>query len=131
MLLAMTGFFAGLWTLLIVYWHRSERTPVMVLFVGFYLAIHLFMAGGMLFYHTQLVIANLTTNEHLNANRYDYLWEQQPGNNSRRYRNPWFRGWMANIMDRFNPSEASYMLPEQQERLLKSSRRSSQDGDVV
>jgi DHHC palmitoyltransferase len=159
-LLTMTIYFGGFWYMLLVFISRhrqaaaaaadaaaaaaistgisshsnsSSSMPWMTLGLGIYLGLHIFISGGMLVYHTQLVMANLTTNEHLNMARYDYLWTssssptasgtgQQP-QQQRRYKNPWFKGWWGNFMDRFNPSEASYMLPEQHEGLLPLQQR--------
>jgi palmitoyltransferase ZDHHC13/17 len=136
-LLTMTLYFSGFWYLLIVYISRHRAAaagaagtasdmPWMTIVLGIYLGLHVLLSGGMLLYHTQLVMANLTTNEHLNMARYDYLWvgpatpasATTTGQAQRRYKNPWFKGWWGNLMDRFHPSEASYMLPEQHEGLL-------------
>jgi hypothetical protein len=120
----MTLGMLGFWTGLILYVRRSPTTPWSVLLWGVYLGAHVLMSGGMLVYHTQLMMVNLTTNEHVNVGRYDYFWETLPDNNNnnnnttprRRYRNPWARGshW-GNILERFQPGDHSFMLPKTEE----------------
>lgn len=86
-----------------------SRQPKMqwgLLWGGLYIGLFLFPSAGMCIYHTQLMLLNLTTNEHQNMRRYHYL------NEGGRYNNPFSRGYWNNIMDRFSPSEASYTLPE-------------------
>jgi ankyrin repeat protein len=163
-LLTMTVYYAGFWFGLALYVKRSVTTPWWVMLWGIYLGSHSIMSAGMLAYHTQLVMVNLTTNEHVNVGRYDYFWEKtsssaststtiQNGsadssnhsnhnhgsssssnnnnnnNSGRRYRNPWSRGshW-RNMLDRFHPSDHSYMLPEEQEHvsLLNNNKNQQQ-----
>ena len=119
-LLCMTWYFINHIILLFIYCSRAKDLSFLTIGMGIYLAIHVFMAGGMFIYHTQLTAVNLTTNEHINVNRYDYLWTSGNGS-AKRFHNPWNRGILANFADRLNPSHASYMLPESQERLLSSS----------
>jgi hypothetical protein len=73
-----------------------------------------FPVAGMAVYHTQLAVANLSTNEHINVKRYKYLWTT--GKN-RKYRNPWFKGYWGNLMDRLAPSDACYMVAAEHEPL--------------
>jgi hypothetical protein len=75
------------------------------------ISLCLFPVAGMAVYHTQLAMVNLTTNEHINVKRYRYLW-QSPHN--RKYKNPWFKGSWGNMMDRLFPSDACYMIAEDQ-----------------
>ena len=59
-----------------------------------------------------------STNEHVNIRKYKYFF---PNVNGRRaYKNPWFKGWLGNMMDRFNPSEKVYTIPEDFQSLLQS-----------
>jgi hypothetical protein len=138
-LLTMTLYFIGFWISLALFVSRSAATPWFILVVGVYLGLHMLMSGGMLIYHTQLIMVNLTTNEHVNVGKYEYFWETRTNSDTgstiassngngnaaavprRRYRNPWMRGshW-RNILDRFNPSDRSYMLPEEHASLLKN-----------
>jgi hypothetical protein len=130
-LLTMTVGLLGFWMGLILYVRRSPTTPWGVLCWGAYLGVHILMSGGMLVYHTQLMMVNLTTNEHVNVGRYDYFWEtltsnhetnnsNANGNNNttprRRYRNPWDRGTHGrNVLERFQPGDHSFMLPKTDE----------------
>jgi hypothetical protein len=98
-----------------------SNLSVASLLIGIYFASHILMTGGMLIYHTQLVVTNLTTNEHINLRRYDYLWTKE-SSGQRKYRNPWMRGYWNNVVDRFFPTQASYRLPEQYEGLLSKGK---------
>merc|ERR1719223_1096036 len=70
-----------------------------------WLSLFLLMAGGLTVYHTQLILKNLTTNEHQNQFRYHYLKDSFG-----RYWNPFQRGFFHNFMSRFLPGKDSYML---------------------
>ncbi|KAL7580310.1 hypothetical protein ACA910_004346 [Epithemia clementina (nom. ined.)] len=173
-LLSMTWYFINHIVLLIKYVGRRHAahttttsttwsTPLWIWILGIYLPIHILMTGSLLIYHSQLSMLNLTTNEHVNLSRYDYLWttttttstgassgttatnfsktntddkddldlEQgvapspQPPMLNRKYKNPWYKGVVGNLWDRFHPSHASYLLPEVSERLLSSSSSNS------
>lgn len=113
----MTLFHINMWYLMILYWSRKESVSVITILVGLYLGCHIFMGGGLLIYHTQLVLSNLTTNEHINVPRYEHFWTTDSSGH-RKYRNPWFQGYWNNVLDRFFPTQASYRLPGQQESLL-------------
>lgn len=93
-----------------IYFHRQPKISWGLLAGGIYLGLFLFPSGGMCIYHTQLMLVNLTTNEHQNVMRYKYLFDSQNG----RYRNLFNRGFRNNVLDRFFPSESSYILPEEQ-----------------
>ena len=70
-----------------------------------WLSLFLLMAGGLALYHTQLIMRNLTTNEHQNQFRYHYLKDSFG-----RYWNPFERGFVNNFMSRCLPGKESYML---------------------
>lgn len=89
-----------------IHLNRQPKMQWGLLWGGLYIGLFLFPSAGMCVYHTQLILLNLTTNEHQNMRRYHYL------NEGGRYNNPFSRGYWSNIMDRFSPSEASYTLPE-------------------
>jgi len=64
-LVSMTLYFVSFWSMLVLYTMRYRKenhgsTPVGILVIGVYLGLHLFMSGGMLIYHTQLVSFNNT-----------------------------------------------------------------------
>ena len=99
----------------ILFLHRSPTMPWGLLFWGVFQGMHILPAGGMFLYHTQLSISNLTTNEHMNITRYDYLNETTTASNgqkTRRFRNPWFRSYFRNLLDRLSPTDELYVLPE-------------------
>ena len=53
---------------------------------------------AMITYHTQLVLSNLTTNEHMNMGRYEHFRDANG-----LVRNPWDCGILGNLSDRFLP----------------------------
>ena len=96
---------------------ESHPMPWGFFFLGLEVCMTSMPIGGMLFYHTQLSMTNLSTNEHLNVQKYRYFFPLRNG--QRKYKNPWFKGWMGNIMDRMNPSESSYTISEDYQSLLQ------------
>jgi hypothetical protein len=137
--LSMTLSLAGFWIGLILYVKRSQTTPWSILLVGMFMGVHILMSGGMLLYHTQLMMVNLTTNEHVNVGRYDYFWETlPPSTNSgttaprRKYRNPWARGsYWGNILERFQPGDHSFMLPKTDEEHASLMRNQNSNLEMV
>lgn len=97
----------------------DHSMPWMTLALGVELSLTTIPIVGMCGYHTQLAMVNLTTNEHMNVRKYKYLF---PASNSgtRKYRNPWFKGWIGNFMDRMQPTDRSYMMPEDLEGLIQN-----------
>lgn len=148
-LLTLTWYFVDHIVLFAKYVSRvNYQASWWTLGLGVFLPMHILMSGFLLIYHTQLTMLNLTTNEHVNLQKYDYLWTtttttttssvkptdddieqglpaQQPPVVNRKYKNPWNKGILRNFWDRFNPSHSCYMLPEGKERLLSSSSSSS------
>ena len=120
-LLTMTLYLLDVWFLMFVYWSRVDKVSPLTVLLGVYFGAHILMSGGLLIYHTQLVLVNLTTNEHINVTRYEHFWTKD-SQGQRKYRNPWFQGYWNNVLDRFFPTQASYRLPEQQEGLLTLDR---------
>jgi len=99
----------------ILFIHRSPTIPWFWLLLGIFQGMHLLPTLGMFVYHTQLSMSNLTTNEHMNISRYDYLNEKttdRNGQTTRRFRNPWFKSSFRNLLDRLSPTSELYMLPE-------------------
>ena len=93
--------------------------------LGLEVGVCLLPVGGMWMYHTQLSMVNLSTNEHINVRKYKYLFPHVDGR--RQYRNPWFKGWMGNLMDRMQPSEACYMIPQEHEPLRSTTNAGGDD----
>jgi hypothetical protein len=79
------------------------------------IGLFIFPSGGMCIYHTQLMLVNLTTNEHQNVNRFSYLFNEQG-----QYKNPFFRGFLRNVLNRFSPDESSYTIPMTQQSLAQN-----------
>ena len=101
--------------------YRNERgsIPWLVIVLGGQICALLFPVGGLFLYHTQLTLMNLSTNEHINMRRYKYL---HPVINGRRvYKNPWDKGYLGNIMDRFYPSPACYEIHSDFQSLINKS----------
>lgn len=113
----------------VLFLHRSPTMPWFWLFLGIFQAMHILPCGGMFLYHTQLSIANLTTNEQMNVGRYDYLNEKttnSTGHTTRRFKNPWAKSHFRNLLDRLSPTEEMYMLPE---HYRQHSQRKNDNGD--
>jgi hypothetical protein len=116
MSLALGSFTITLFIYLRRYTKAGHSMPWMTLLMGLEVALTGLPIFGMWVYHTQLTMVNLTTNEHLNVRKYKYLYKIQNG--KKVYKNPWFKGWWGNAMDRFSPSERCYMIPKDQQELL-------------
>lgn len=111
-LLTMTLSFIGFFITFGVYMSRLPHFNVTVFVYACLFSLPFFPAIGMLIYHTQLSVVNLTTNEHQNLHKYDYLLAENG-----QYRNPFFRSLLKNFLDRMAPTEALYILPvKDQER---------------
>ena len=85
--------------------YLQRRFSWFICIFGLYLSAFILFGGGMLVYHTQLSLLNLTTNEHINVSRYNYLKGERG-----EYKNPFFRGWLNNFLSRFHPSPLDYTL---------------------
>jgi len=90
--------------------------PWLVMGLGGELSICVLPVGGLLLYHTQLTIMNLSTNEHMKLRRYKYLHPVIDGR--RVFKNPWDKGFLGNLMDRLNPSPACYEVHSDFESLI-------------
>lgn len=101
--------------LLFLYYRRMHNANISTLLFGLFLGLHIFFPAGMWIYHTQLVMANLTTNEHVNTAKYDYLWDLRP-DGTKRFHNPWNKGFLGNLMDRFSPGDHCYLLQHDPDR---------------
>jgi len=97
------------------YWRHNDF-PWVTFFAGLIISVILFPVATMLIYHAQLTMVNLTTNEHMNIRKYKYFYPKVDG--KRQYKNPWYKGWMGNAMEKFFPTERSYTLPEEHASLL-------------
>jgi hypothetical protein len=111
------------------YTQKGYPTPWLTILCGFELAMCFFPVAGMLAYHTQLTMVNLTTNEHLNVRKYKYLYPTVNG--KRTYRNPWFKGWWGNTMDRLHPTDMCYMIAADRQGLTSSTDKYSSEGNAV
>jgi len=90
----------------IIYIYRAGTLDPFLFFVSAILAICLLPGFTLLVYHTQLVNRELTTNEHQNGHRYEYLKDE-----FNQYYNPWNRGFVKNLLRRFSPCKELYTLP--------------------
>jgi hypothetical protein len=71
--------------------------------MGIGLAFFFLPVAGMLCYHSQLILKNLTTNEHQNMWRYDYLKDPRTG----QFSNPFDQGCAQNCASRCFPGKVS------------------------
>jgi palmitoyltransferase ZDHHC13/17 len=119
-----------------LYLHRSPTIPWGWLFLGIFTSLHAIPTVGMWFYHTQLSVGGLTTNEHINVTKYDYLVEKTTHNNgatTKRYRNPWNKSYARNCLDRMTPTAELFTLPQQyhhQYDLSPPAQNGSRDDDI-
>mmetsp|Transcript_55064 Transcript_55064/g.133785 ORF Transcript_55064/g.133785 Transcript_55064/m.133785 type:complete len:634 (+) Transcript_55064:324-2225(+) len=110
--------FAGTLALYVIRYRASHggAIPWVILLLGLEICFIIFPVGGLCIYHTQLSMVNLTTNEHINVRRYKYLYPVVRG--KRQYKNPWFKGFFGNFMDRMSPSSNVYEVPEDHVSLM-------------
>jgi len=105
-LLAMVLCYIGFFITFGIYMRRLDKFDTFLFLKACFTGLPAIPAIGMLIYHTQLSMVNLTTNEHQNLGRYPYLLNEHG-----QYKNPFFRGVVRNFLDRFSPTEALYTLP--------------------
>jgi hypothetical protein len=98
------------------YYKEHGSVNWLLLGLGMEVLFSILPIGGLCIYHTQLSMVNLSTNEHINVRKYKYLYPVVNG--KRQYKNPWFKGYWGNFMDRLNPSPACYELPSDHEALI-------------
>ena len=99
-LLAEIGFI----TALVIFLSRSKSFPKGIFLLGSYISLYAIPVAMMVFYHTQLVLNNISTNEQLNARKYSYFWDHG------RFYNPFDNGKIRNILQRLSPDRSSYEL---------------------
>ena len=104
-----------------MYMHRSHKEKGeiswILLALGIEICLTILPIAGLCFYHTQLSVVNLSTNEHINVRKYKYLYPAS-ASGKRQYKNPWFKGYWGNFMDRMNPSPACYEIASDHESLM-------------
>jgi palmitoyltransferase ZDHHC13/17 len=91
--------------------HRSPKMPWGWFLLGLFHSVHVLPTVGIFVYHTQLSLLNLTTNEHIGMSKYEYLMEKT--GNRKQFRNPWFKSYLHNLLERLSPSHEIYLLPRQ------------------
>ena len=90
------------------YLHRAGFDWITVLDMV-YVGIFIIPGLGMLYFHTQLTLNNLTTNEQSNLWRYKYLQDE-----GGRYNNPFDKGKLNNFYTRIvSPGKATYTLEDE------------------
>ncbi|KAL3797188.1 hypothetical protein ACHAW5_006050 [Stephanodiscus triporus] len=110
---------------------RSNPFPTGAFLMGGYFSIYLIPVGFMAFYHANLVLSNISTNEQMNARKYRYLWDENG-----RFHNPFNRGIIHNILQRCWPDRSSYDLgqlsrSDGEVELTNSEERQSMLGNMV
>lgn len=104
----MEGGFLTAW---VMFLKRSQSFPKGAFLMGAYFALYTAPVLMMAFYHTTLILNNISTNEQLNARKYRYLWDE-----SKRFRNPFDHGKIRNILQRCWPDRSSYQLAQPKRR---------------
>lgn len=95
---AIVGLF---WEITAVYLWRRTKISWLLFFFMIYSAGWMFMICSLLSYHVQLMLSNMSTNEHINASKYTYF-----RNSYNIFDNPFDKGSkLANILDSLFPSE--------------------------
>jgi len=89
----------------ILHVYRGDRFEIWIFLSSVYFSLYILMTTGLLIYHSNLVVANLTTNEHQNISKYKYLRHEG------RFSNPFNKGFINNLTSRFFPNRDSYTLP--------------------
>ena len=108
-LLVTHGIGASVWAVTAVIFTLRVRTSWMFIFFIGYSIMWLFVIFGLLGYHIQLVLSNLTTNEHMNYSRYKHMRDSYGNLN-----NPFNRkSVMGNVLDALFPTKASYYSREE------------------
>lgn len=87
------------WQYVAVVYHRRHGTDGTLLAAQIWFAPFILFGLAMVCYHSQLTYSNLTTNEHINYHRYDYFRDDA----ARKFKNPFDRGCLPNLIDRFFP----------------------------
>ena len=67
--------------------------------------MHLVPVGFMAFYHTTLILNNVSTNEQMNMRKYRYFWDE-----GGRFRNPFDQGKIRNVLHCCWPDQSMYEL---------------------
>ena len=88
----------------IIFIKRTEGFPKDAFLMGGYLALYLVPVVFMEFYHTTLMMSNMSTSEQLNLRKNKYFWD------SGRFHNPFNRGRIQNILHRCWPDRSLYEL---------------------
>ena len=95
----------GFITALIMFILRSSVFPKGTFLVGGYLSLYIIPVAFMAFYHTTLVLSNMSTNEQLNTRKYHYFWDENG-----QFHNRFNQGVIHNILQRCCPDRTSYEL---------------------
>jgi len=98
-----------------IYMHRVVTSPSLsfhlsVFLLGLTVGLFFVPSITMVFYHFFLIKKNLTTNEHQNFYRYDYLKDDHG-----RYRNSFDYGIFHNLYGRLCPGIRTYMTSDETE----------------
>lgn len=97
----MIGFIMALF----IFTMRSKIFPKGTFLIGGYLSLYVIPVAFMAFYHTSLVLSNMSTNEQLNTRKYHYFWDE-----NFRFRNRFNRGVIHNILQRCCPDRTAFEL---------------------
>lgn len=103
-LLIMHTICGTLWEITAVYLARRVTISWFFLFYMIYALLWMFMIFGLLSYHTQLILSNMTTNEHINHMKYPYMTNAFGGIDSPFNK----RSLFENLFDGLFPSKKNY-----------------------
>ena len=112
----LTVHFIGgvMWTITAVYLTYRVRVSWWFVIFMVYSCMWLFMIMGLGSYHLQLVVGNMSTNEHINSHRYPHFKDNRGA-----FHNPFERrSFIANLIDALFPSKVNlYSREEALEKL--------------
>lgn len=108
----------------------KPTNEVWLILIVIYLSLYILMTGGLLIYHTQLIRMNLTTNEHQNMFKYEYL-KKKNADGSVSFHNPFNKGFLRNFMSRMFPSRDAYTLPDDSGGNIDNGNHGSDTGSGI
>jgi len=98
--------FTMTWILYLRHCSKIQSFDLLSFLGGLFVCIFMIPSVTMFLYHTNLIVRNLTTNEHQNFFRYNYLKDELG-----RYHNAYDRGILHNFHSRLCPGPWTYALP--------------------
>ena len=103
----------GFITAWVVFLNRAKAFPKGTFLIGGYISLYIVPVAMMVVFHTQLILNNISTNEQMNARKYQYFWDENG-----RFQNPFNHGKIHNVLHRVSPDRSSYELVRRTDGLM-------------